>query len=343
MDIHDASFPFTARLARDNGWTNDYAARVVLEYKKFIFLCYVAGHQVTPSDEVDQAWHLHLVYSRSYWNDMCRDTIGRPIHHGPTKGGNAERAKYKDNYANTLECYRKHFESEPPADIWPTGKQRFSEINFTRVNTHRNWVVPKAMLPIHPVAAAVIIVLLMVAPFFIFALSDWVPHLFAALLFLGIGIALNTYLVFLIKNDMFGPIVIWKRVKERKSLGKPAPIWHVSMIAGLIPFALALILIAGVAEQYLAGLAVAAIVFFFFWYKGMSGMYLSKRKNVNEHTNTDGGYSDSGCGTYFEKEYDDPSDYDGSWGDSGCGGASGCSGDSGCSGCGGCGGCGGCS
>lgn len=336
MDIHDASFPFTARLARDNGWTNNYAARVVLEYKKFIFLCCVAGHQVTPSDEVDQAWHLHLVYSRSYWNDLCRDTIGRPIHHGPTKGGNAERTKYKDNYANTLESYRKFFESEPPADIWPTGKQRFSEINFTRVNTHRNWVVPKAVLPMHPVGFAVILILLMAVPFLIFAVSDLVPFIFAILLFTAIGIALFSYVTFAIKYNLFGPTLILKRIRERRKLGKPAPLWHRSMIVGLFPVGFALIFIVGVAKQVLFGLGLALIVFLLFWYRGMSGMYLSKRKKLDENTRADE-YTNHGCSSLLEIEYEDPSDYDGSWGDSGCGG------DSGCSGCGGCGGCGGCS
>jgi hypothetical protein len=36
----DPALPFSRRLARDNGWTPDYAARVVEEYKRF---CYLAG------------------------------------------------------------------------------------------------------------------------------------------------------------------------------------------------------------------------------------------------------------------------------------------------------------
>ncbi|MEK6230809.1 MAG: hypothetical protein N2A42_03075 [Luteolibacter sp.] len=33
------------------------------EYKRFVALAMLAGHPVTPSEEVDQAWHLHLVYT----------------------------------------------------------------------------------------------------------------------------------------------------------------------------------------------------------------------------------------------------------------------------------------
>ena len=59
-----AALPFAERLARENGWSRSHAERVVGEYKRFCFLAATAGHTVTPSDAVDQAWHLHLTYSR---------------------------------------------------------------------------------------------------------------------------------------------------------------------------------------------------------------------------------------------------------------------------------------
>ena len=58
----DAALPFAARLARENGWSDAHAARVMEEYRRFCFLATTAGHEVTPSDAVDQAWHLHLTY-----------------------------------------------------------------------------------------------------------------------------------------------------------------------------------------------------------------------------------------------------------------------------------------
>ena len=89
-DHPDSEFSFSMRLARDNGWNHEFAKRVIKEYKRFLFLCAEAGHPVTPSEEVDEAWHLHLCYTRSYWNDLCRDIIGKPIHHQPTTGGAAD-------------------------------------------------------------------------------------------------------------------------------------------------------------------------------------------------------------------------------------------------------------
>src|SRR6188508_542889 len=78
FDAGEASFPFALRLARDNGWTTAYVARVISEYRKFVFLAREAGHPVTPSDQVDQVWHLHLLYTRSYWERLCGVTLGRP-------------------------------------------------------------------------------------------------------------------------------------------------------------------------------------------------------------------------------------------------------------------------
>lgn len=145
IDDPDSSMTFTDRLARENGWTLEFALRAVEEYKKFIFLVGVIKHPLTPSDEVDQVWHLHLLYTQSYWDDLCEGVLKRKIHHGPTKGIE-ERGKFTDWYAKTKESYGELFGSPPPEDIWPSSKIRFGEINFQRVNMHRNWVIKKPIV-----------------------------------------------------------------------------------------------------------------------------------------------------------------------------------------------------
>jgi hypothetical protein len=143
LDVAGARFTFTDRLARENGWSISYAIRCVEEYKKFIFLICIADQGLTPSDQVDQVWHLHLIYTRSYWDDFCRNTLGKEIHHGPTKGGDSERNRFNNLYEASNAWYRKTFDKEPPEDIWPATELRFKEIHFTRVNRHRYWLVPK--------------------------------------------------------------------------------------------------------------------------------------------------------------------------------------------------------
>lgn len=143
LDDPAADYSFSDRLARENAWSLEFALRTIEEYKRFMYLLCVAKHPLTPSDQVDQVWHLHLIYTQSYWDDFCRDTIGRQIHHGPTKGGDAERGKYTDWYAKTKEVYTVEFAESPPADIWPDSETRFKEINFIRVNTDANWIIKK--------------------------------------------------------------------------------------------------------------------------------------------------------------------------------------------------------
>jgi uncharacterized protein (TIGR04222 family) len=139
------ALPFAARLARENGWSRPYAERVIVEYRRFVFLTMTAGFTVCPSEDVDAAWHLHLTYTRSYWKRFCGDVLGQPLHHEPTKGGPAEARKHLAMYAQTLAAYREAFGEEPPADIWPAAEVRFGEdLRHRVVNTARNWVIPKA-------------------------------------------------------------------------------------------------------------------------------------------------------------------------------------------------------
>lgn len=143
FDGPDTNFTFAARLARENAWSTRYTERVIAEYRKFLFLCCVTQTGVTPSDPVDQAWHLHLTYTRSYWVDLCRNTLGRDLHHNPTKGGAEEGKKFNGMYSDSQTLYKQYFGETPPTDIWHGNEQRFSDIDFQRVNQRTNWIIPK--------------------------------------------------------------------------------------------------------------------------------------------------------------------------------------------------------
>ncbi|ESQ78163.1 hypothetical protein AEYBE204_15090 [Asticcacaulis sp. YBE204] len=136
--------PFSQRLARDNGWSVGFAELAMEEYRKFIYLACVSGRSLTPSDAVDQVWHLHLTYSYDYWEVFCPQVLGRKLHHGPTQGGAAEGAKYRTYYSETLDLYREAF-GEPPPALWPPETRRFGQ-TFTRLDRTRVWVLPKAQV-----------------------------------------------------------------------------------------------------------------------------------------------------------------------------------------------------
>jgi len=121
------SLSFPDRLSRENRWEAAHTAKVIHEYKRFCYLAVTAGHEVTPSDAVDQVWHLHLTYSREYWEHFCPEILGAELHHGPTKGGTIERERFYDQYAATLASYEDAFQEPPPPDIWPDANRRFGK------------------------------------------------------------------------------------------------------------------------------------------------------------------------------------------------------------------------
>ena len=135
LDNPAVEFSFTDRLVRENGWDYEFALRTIDEYKKFIFLIVCSGHPCTPSDEIDQVWHLHLLYTESYWKDMCLGILNKEVHHGPTKGV-SQRNDFKDYYSMTKDSYLTLFKYNPPSDIWPSSELRFKYVNFRRVNLH---------------------------------------------------------------------------------------------------------------------------------------------------------------------------------------------------------------
>ena len=164
LDEENSVFNFSTRLARDNRWSIAYSKKVISEYKKFLYLCSVGYGEVTPSDAVDQAWHLHLTYTKSYWIDLCDNTIGKAIHHNPTKGGQAEKEKYNSCYETIFDIYYKEFQANPPKDIWPDITSRFSGINYKRINLSDYWLIrkPRLTAPILSLAASVLLLALFI-------------------------------------------------------------------------------------------------------------------------------------------------------------------------------------
>jgi hypothetical protein len=143
LDDPGSAFPFSARLARENQWRLKFALRAIDEYKKFIFLSCISSHPLAPSDQIDQVWHLHLLYTQSYWIEMCENMLSRQIHHSPTTGGEKEKIKFSNWYEETRKFYRNVFKLDPPIDIWPDGHARFSDVLFARINLKRNWIIKK--------------------------------------------------------------------------------------------------------------------------------------------------------------------------------------------------------
>lgn len=143
IDGGPVAFPFARRLARENNWSSAYTERALREYRRFLFLAAEAGHPVTPSEQVDEVWHLHMLYTDSYWNRLCKEVLPKPLHHGPTKGGKSESDKFTDWYAKTLDSYRRFFGEAPPVDIWPVSEDRFAPKDIRKIDMADHWVIRK--------------------------------------------------------------------------------------------------------------------------------------------------------------------------------------------------------
>lgn len=147
LDKPEHHIAISTKIAREHHWDLPYTKRVIEEYKKFVFLALTAGHLVVPSDEVDQVWHMHMLYTDEYWNVFCKEVLGRPLHHGPSTGGKQEHDKHTNWYKKTKETYQQVFEQPVPLDIWPSSHLRFNE-RYVRINVHSHIVIEKTAFPL---------------------------------------------------------------------------------------------------------------------------------------------------------------------------------------------------
>ena len=110
---------FEDALAAETGWPPLYAERVADEYRRFLYLAATAPFEVTPSQAVDEAWHLHLAYRSHYSDVLCLRILKRPLHHLPGTGDPADEERLAQQYRETRALYEQSFGAPPPPDIWP--------------------------------------------------------------------------------------------------------------------------------------------------------------------------------------------------------------------------------
>lgn len=134
------AFPdnFTEAFMEEQMIDNNTALTWMLEYKKFLTLAYFSSKMITPSEQVDQVWHMHMTYTRHY-RMMWQQLMKRPFKHQPTAGGEAENTKWDDLYNNTISLYEQIFLTPPPDYAWGDSKARFDQKYFTyrNVNIYR--------------------------------------------------------------------------------------------------------------------------------------------------------------------------------------------------------------
>jgi hypothetical protein len=93
------------------GYSTEFTVRVEKEYKRFLEMA-SEGHEVVPSQQIDDFWHNHVLDTEKYRKDC--DILGVFIDHCPDDGSK----DLDSDFDNTLEIYNQHFGEEPPKDIW---------------------------------------------------------------------------------------------------------------------------------------------------------------------------------------------------------------------------------
>lgn len=147
LEVLGGALSFLVRLARENGWSTRTAQRAIVEYRRFCYLATGDGSTATPSAMVDQVWHLHLTYSRDYWDRFCPQILGMPLHHDPSAGGREEAERHDQQYVQTLLRYVDVFDEQPPEDLWPAARENFAAARSCRwIDQRHYWLVPRPRL-----------------------------------------------------------------------------------------------------------------------------------------------------------------------------------------------------
>ncbi len=73
------------RYATRFGVTAEEAEACFAALCQFLVVCAAADEPRAPSCEVDEMWHIALLFSRAY-HDFCEQRLGRFIHHEPLDG-----------------------------------------------------------------------------------------------------------------------------------------------------------------------------------------------------------------------------------------------------------------
>lgn len=111
----DTRYGFARRLAKENRWDDFFSRDLIGEYARFLFIAREGGHPVSPPALVDKVWHLHLIHTEAYWDDLCPNILKMKLQHAPRSGNPGEDALFAEWARQTLVSYWRFFGIPSPA------------------------------------------------------------------------------------------------------------------------------------------------------------------------------------------------------------------------------------
>lgn len=168
---------FIKKLREETSWSASYAEWAVGEYLKFLTVILNFGPKQTPSKVVDEVWHLHLQFTKDYWEYLCPKVLGFSLHHVPADESmkSETEAQYIDTLANYEAIYGE------------------AEVGAFRSKAKRNFKLSN----IGPYSLVAILVMMMGAPKFTFFGHVSGPDF---LLYYGVLLFVFNAFIFFVKN-----------------------------------------------------------------------------------------------------------------------------------------------
>lgn len=92
-------------------WKKAKAIQAIAHYLAFLYLIdRYPGLQISPTEEIDQVWHCHILDTHKYAED-CQHLFGYFVHHFPYLGtrNQVDQQNWYYAYALTQQLFLKHF------------------------------------------------------------------------------------------------------------------------------------------------------------------------------------------------------------------------------------------
>jgi len=110
--------PVMKMVEQQMGANAEMSARLIEEYRKFLFLAMRAGHQVIPPGTINDVWMMHMQNTQNFWENLGQMITERPVAGGVDAKAMGDMA---DAWTATLKSYETIFGTKPPMDIWGAG------------------------------------------------------------------------------------------------------------------------------------------------------------------------------------------------------------------------------